>query len=257
LRRYHWFWVDGENPTATGVWQWSDGTPALGLNLDKTVNIEFGPLYVAINKKSGRLRSLHDYFLNPFICQCPNFKEGKNEVQLDYGQINSEGEYVPLFRAFAETKRRVVDLEHEHDQEREVSMRYSYHQDRVTHGAAQSRCVSLGGDLACPRSPLQQTQILGTIRSNSWLGIVDVDQEGVWKCVSDDSLLTYTNWYQGFGPGAVPEPDNMTDRRKPGAGYVQILHDPDRRWRHGRWIDRGAPQYEFVIKSSFVCEYRN
>lgn len=257
LKRHHWFWVGGENPTATGVWQWSDGTPAVGLNVDKTAVGESGPLYVAINKRSGRLRPLHDYFLNPFICQCPNFQKSRTEAQLDYGEINSEGEYVPLFKSFAETRLRIINPEHDHEDEVEKmrKMRYSYHRTRVTHGAAQSYCRSQGGDLGCPRSQLQQTRILDTIRSNSWLGLVDVDEEGVWRCVGDESLPTYTNWYQGFGRGAVPEPDNMTDRRKPGAGYVQILHDPDRSWRHGRWIDRGAPQYEYAIRSPFVCEY--
>ena len=255
-KRHHWYWVDGENPTATGIWQWSDGTAAVGLTVDKTSGINVGPLYVALNKKSGRLRPLHNFFLNPFICQCPNYQEPKAEAQLDYGQINADGEYVPLFRSFAETKRRVVDLDHDHDEEGdELRMRYSYFSSRVTHGSAQSHCRSLGGDLACPRSQLQQTQILEVVKSNSWLGMVDVDEEGVWRCVGDDSLITFTHWYQGFGRGAVPEPDNMTDRRKPGAGYVQILYDPDRRWRHGRWIDRGAPQYEFVVRSAFVCEF--
>ena len=44
---------------------------------------------------------------------------------------------------------------------------------------------------------------------------------------------------------------------KPGASYVQILYDSLRSWRHGKWIDRGSPQYEFVVKSAFVCEIKD
>ena len=80
-----------------------------------------------------------------------------------------------------------------------------------------------------------------------------MDVEGEWRCIGGKKL-SYSNWYQGFGAGARHEPDNMTDRMKPGAAYVQLMHDLNRGWRHGRWIDRGAPQYDFLVKSAFVCE---
>ena len=93
------------------------------------------------------------------------------------------------------------------------------------------------------------------VKSNVWLGIVDVDTEGEWRCISHHPFpLSFSNWYQGFGRSGRQEPDNMTDRMKPGAAYVQMIHDPERTWRHGRWIDRGAPQYEYVVRSAFVCE---
>ena len=134
---------------------------------------------------------------------------------------------------------------------------YTYHGYKYTHGAAQSYCQAGGGNLACPRNAIQQSLILEAVRGNAWLGVVDVDEDGVYTCVGDgEGEMEYSNWYHRFGFAAVPEPDNMTDRMKPGAAYVQILYDPERQWRHGKWIDRGAPQYEFVVKSGFVCENR-
>eukprot|EP00116_Pleurobrachia_bachei_P004369 sb/3464631/ len=134
-------------------------------------------------------------------------------------------------------------------------VRYSYHYLHLTHGDAQNFCSSRGGNLACPQDAIQQARILDTIRGNSWLGVVDVDEDGVYRCLGDNTITPFTNWYlRKFGRTSRPEPDNMTDRMKPGASYVQIIYDPQRPWRHGKWIDRGAPQYEFVVKSNFVCE---
>ena len=39
---------------------------------------------------------------------------------------------------------------------------------------------------------------------NFWIGLTDVDNEGVWKLASDNSIATYLNWGDG-------QPNNLRD----------------------------------------------
>lgn len=260
---FNWFWLGGRDAIAQGDWLWEDNSAA-GIGSRRSLRWDYGvttpregPLYLAFNKITGRVRALHEQFKNPYVCQCPEPQEPEEpQMQSDYGSINSYGKYVPLFRKNLQKNRARVDTGFQ--SVKTAILSYKYINKVVTHGEAERYCQGMGGHLACPRNTLQQHLIKDTIRGNAWLGVVDVDEEQVYTCIGEEGrALTYTNWYQRFGIWAVPEPDNMTDRMKPGASYVQILYDSLRSWRHGKWIDRGSPQYEFVVKSAFVCEIKD
>ena len=64
----------------------------------------------------------------------------------------------------------------------------------MTYNAAKTQCESDGAFLAIPRSEPENDYIADLIPNNHiWIGIDDIDQEGVFVAV-DGSDITYTNW---------------------------------------------------------------
>ena len=67
----------------------------------------------------------------------------------------------------------------------------------MTYNAAKTQCESDGAFLAIPRSEAENDYIADLIPNvNIWIGINDIDQEGVFVAV-DGSNITYTNWDSG------------------------------------------------------------
>ena len=67
----------------------------------------------------------------------------------------------------------------------------------MTYNAAKTQCESDGAFLAIPRSEAENDFIADLIpNSNIWIGINDIDKEGVFVAV-DGSNITYTNWDSG------------------------------------------------------------
>ena len=67
----------------------------------------------------------------------------------------------------------------------------------MTYNAAKTQCESDGAFLAIPRSEAENDYIADLIpNENIWIGINDIDQEGVFVAV-DGSDITYTNWDSG------------------------------------------------------------
>ena len=157
-----WIWVDGEKKEEK--WQWSDGSPVLpNFSWQKEskrprTNPNIESAYVSMNKDTGRVIAEHGNYFRPALCQCA---EQGPIPQQDYGQINSQGKYVPLFRSPTGTGRHGMQTRNE------TMNKYTYHRHRLTHGKAQASCRRRGGDLACPRSPQQQQQILKVRLTNS------------------------------------------------------------------------------------------
>ena len=71
---------------------------------------------------------------------------------------------------------------------------YKVYSEKMTYNAAKTQCESDGAFLAIPRSEPENDYIAGLIPNNHiWIGIDDIDQEGVFVAV-DGSDITYTNW---------------------------------------------------------------
>jgi len=66
------------------------------------------------------------------------------------------------------------------------------------------RCRKMGGELMEPRSPAQTQMISPLMQSDThyWIGLTDFVEEGTFRWNSDDSLVSYTNWYKS-------EPNNQ------------------------------------------------
>ena len=74
---------------------------------------------------------------------------------------------------------------------------YKVYNGRMTYNAAKTQCESDGAFLAIPRSEAENDYIADLIpNKNIWIGINDIDQEGVFVAV-DGSDITYTNWDSG------------------------------------------------------------
>jgi len=71
---------------------------------------------------------------------------------------------------------------------------YKVYSEKMTYNAAKTQCESDGAFLAIPRSEPENDYIADLIPNNHiWIGIDDIDQEGVFVAV-DGSDITYTNW---------------------------------------------------------------
>ena len=104
----------------------------------------------------------------------------------------------------------------------------------MTYTSAKAQCESDGAFLALPRSDAENNFIAGLFPgSNIWIGINDINQEGVYVAV-DGGSISYTKWYSG-------EPNDSN-------GNEDGVHiNPD--W-NGYWNDLNV-SYSFKV----VCIY--
>ena len=100
----------------------------------------------------------------------------------------------------------------------------------MTWTEAKKYCESLGGYLATITSAEEQAA-LELFKGNYWLGATDVENEGVWKWVTDE-IWSYENWLKG-------EPNNSGDEH-----YLVIWLDT--------WNDLCLNSGE---QSGFICEW--
>ena len=90
---------------------------------------------------------------------------------------------------------------------------YKVYSEKMTYNAAKTQCESDGAFLAIPRSEPENDYIADLIPNNHiWIGIDDIDQEGVFVAV-DGSDITYTNWDWGE-PNNANNEDAVTIRSK-------------------------------------------
>ena len=108
----------------------------------------------------------------------------------------------------------------------------------MTYDAAKTQCESDGAFLAIPRSEAENDYIADLIpNKNIWIGINDIDQEGVFVAV-DGSDITYTNWDSG-------EPNSYGGNED--AVIIRVGHSK----RQKAWNDNS--KYSQV---QFVCSLR-
>ena len=100
----------------------------------------------------------------------------------------------------------------------------------MTYTSAKALCESDGAFLAVPRSDAENDFITWLFPgSHVWIGINDINQEGVYVSV-DGRSISYTKWYSG-------EPNNSGDE-----DGVHIHAD----W-NGYWNDKDVSNaYKFV-----------
>ena len=114
---------------------------------------------------------------------------------------------------------------------------YSY---KTTYNTAKIQCESDGAFLAIPRSEAENDYIADLFPDEPiWIGIDDIDQEGVFVAV-DGSDLTYTNWDSG-------EPNNYENAED--AVIIRQIVGP--LGRQKAWNDHKAYKQE-----RFVCSLR-
>ena len=107
----------------------------------------------------------------------------------------------------------------------------------MTYNAAKTQCELDGAFLAIPRSEAENDYIADLIPNNNiWIGINDIDQEGVFVAV-DGSNITYTNWDSG-------EPNNYFDED---GVIIRVGHSK----RQMAWNDSGISN-----SMKFVCSFQ-
>ena len=118
---------------------------------------------------------------------------------------------------------------------------YYFFADTVNWQTAKKICEAKGGYLAIPNNAEENAFIISGIKKASkeqtWIGITDIAQEGVWKDVKGNSL-TYTNWASG-------QPDNY-----------QGIEDYAHLYSDGHWND-GRGYVAIGHSMGFVCEFDN
>ena len=109
----------------------------------------------------------------------------------------------------------------------------------MTYTAAKAQCESDGAFLALPRSDAENDYIRSLIPgSRIWIGINDIDQEGVFVSV-DGRDITYTKWLSG-------QPDSYQNNED----GVHILENEVHNYWNGYWNDLAVGH-----SYSFVCSY--
>ena len=118
---------------------------------------------------------------------------------------------------------------------------YYFFADTVNWQTAKKICEAKGGYLAIPNNAEENAFIISGIKKASkeqtWIGITDIAQEGVWRDVKGNSL-TYTNWASG-------QPDNY-----------QGIEDYAHLYSDGHWND-GRGYVAIGHSMGFVCEFDN
>ena len=142
-----------------------------------------GQHYVAVHKLLRYWQDSDSKKKMAFLCQCPGFEDDDSGV-FPTGLPEEEG--VVEVAAVKATPAK--------------GKRFVYYPMASSFWKAQSRCVNSGGNLACPSNARQNEFIANIIRSNSWLGVLDFNREGNFRCSSSEGL-TYTNW-------GLNQPDN-------------------------------------------------
>ena len=115
---------------------------------------------------------------------------------------------------------------------------YKVYNERMTYNAAKTKCESDGAFLAIPRAEAENDYIADLIpNENIWIGINDIDQEGVFVAV-DGSDITFTNWDSG-------EPNSFEGNED--AVIIRVGHSK----RQKAWND-----FDENNQERFVCSFR-
>ena len=116
---------------------------------------------------------------------------------------------------------------------------YWYFENRVDWQTAKKICEEKGGYLAIPNDINENDMILSGLKCTSntlaWIGISDIENEGVWKDVKGN-VIQYTNW-------SYPQPDNYGGRED----YGHMYED-------GTWNDANCG-CNCCNNVGFVCEF--
>ena len=199
----NWKWITGERMNYTN---WSENQP------DDCDNNED---YLMINKNTYKWNDANDLYgfttnatTASFIC------EYENEVDI---------------------KKFTIEKSFDHN-----GHRYEVYSDRVDWQTAKSFCEEKGGNLLVIESSEENgvvfNQIQGLTNQYYWLGLTDVDIEGIWQWVTGTNF-DYKNWSEN-------QPDNDLVIED----YAELIANT------GKWNDiKGfSPNYRNV---GFICEY--
>ena len=191
-----WYWINSE---PFDYQNWDTGEPNNFDNAQDTLQI-----YV-----SGKWDDLYANMYNPQVFVC----EYDNEIDTS--------KYTPVYKEYYNG--------HE----------YWFFEDNVDWQTAKKICEEKGGYLTIPNSAEENAFILSGIKKTSqketWIGVTDIVQEGVWKDVKGNDI-TYTNW-------ASSQPDNYLGIED----YVHFYED-------GTWNDLRSFS-AFGRYMGFVCEF--
>ena len=191
-----WYWITGET---FNYQNWDVGEPNNLDNAQDTLHIYVSGKWDDVGSALSTVRE--------FVCE--------------YDKNIDAAKYIPAY------------TEQYNDHE------YYFFADSVDWQTARKICEAKGGYLAIPNNAEENAFIISgmkkTSKEESWIGITDIAQEGVWKDVKGNSL-TYTNWASG-------QPDNSQD-----------IEDYGHLYSDGQWNDgRG---YGSMYRSiGFVCEF--
>lgn len=117
---------------------------------------------------------------------------------------------------------------------------------RKNYADAQSSCEANGGFLFEPKTLAinnavydKAVEFMGTIKW-AWIGINDINTEGLWVYSSDSSSIpsNINQWYPG-------QPDNYGGNQD--CGYLKASPDSN---LHGKWLD-----FDCNSKFNFICEF--
>ena len=198
-----WFWITGE---PFEYMNWNDGEPNNTDNAEDAVNI----ILTSDSSYNGKWNDMNRSNLSSidgFICEYEDVDASK---------------YSPVYR------------------ENYNGHEYWFFDEKVDWQTAKKVCEAKGGYLVIPNDAEENEMINSGVKHTSWewtwLGISDIENEGVWKDVKGN-IIQYTNW-------SYPQPDNYNGTED----YVHMYGD-------GSWNDANTFGVIGYYNVGFVCEF--
>ncbi|KAL1255149.1 hypothetical protein QQF64_013210 [Cirrhinus molitorella] len=110
---------------------------------------------------------------------------------------------------------------------------------------SRDRCVTLGGHLVIINSKAEQDFVTSNIRETHWIGLNDLDTEGLWVWVNNQPVNDSVEFWIKRDNGNR-EPDNWTKEHPDGEDCASLGHSSG---ETDFWSDATC-----FLKKRFVCE---
>ncbi|XP_058261118.1 hepatic lectin-like [Hemibagrus wyckioides] len=123
---------------------------------------------------------------------------------------------------------------------------YYFSTDKLNWTQSRDYCVEKGGHLVIITSQTEQEFVVLQIRETHWIGLNDLETEGQWMWVNNQSLneTGVTFWYRS--PQGISEPDNWKAEDPTGENCTALGHEVG---ITDKWFDASCRKLK-----QFICE---
>ncbi|XP_063416493.1 perlucin-like protein [Mytilus trossulus] len=77
--------------------------------------------------------------------------------------------------------------------------------EKIVWEEAVTKCEEYDGQLAKVENEIEDSWLISQLTDSVWIGLNDIENEGQWRWISDNSPLNYTNWLSAEPNGGTEE----------------------------------------------------